>query len=79
MDVVVTNTYNLDDGYESLEIVIDGNIKFHVHNSDSHEDNNLGRNFSDCHDIPELLRRAYLAGCRNEPFNVTHYEGEEEE
>lgn len=56
------------DGYSSsIEILIDGKRVFCVSDGEP-EDNNLSRNFSDCYMILELLRRAYEAGKRGEPF-----------
>ena len=34
------------------------------------EDNNLSRNFSDCHKVVSLLKEAYLAGKNGESFYI---------
>lgn len=78
MRVVVTREKSDDYTYEALEIVIDGKHKFSVHHSeDTPEDNTLYRNFSDCYDIPALLRKAYEAGKRGEKFELEYEEDEE--
>lgn len=77
MRVVVTQERDDWGEYESLEIVIDDKTKFHVYHTDSPEDNVLYRNFSDCYDIPELLRKAYRAGLRQEGFEVIYEEEDE--
>lgn len=80
MKVTVREFANEDYTYNSLEIVIDEGTKFHVHSSeDTPEDNNLYRNFSDCYDIPHLLRKAYEAGKRGEEFEIEYVETEDEE
>lgn len=78
MRVVVVKEIDEEYGeFESLEITINDTTNFSVHNSDSPEDNTLSRNFSDCYDIPNLLRMAYQAGKNNEEF-VVEYEGDED-
>lgn len=76
MRVVVIIENDMYEAYESLEIVLDEKTKFRVFNSDSPEDNNLSRNFSDCYDIPELLNKAYLAGVNGEEFVIEYIEEE---
>jgi hypothetical protein len=78
MRLVVTELIDFEDGYEELEIVINNTTKFKVGNYDSPEDNTLSRNFSDCYDIPELLRKAYEAGKNGEEFVVEYEENGEE-
>jgi hypothetical protein len=73
MKITVVETIS-DYTYESLEITLDGETKFHVFSSDSPEDNTLSRNFADCYDIPELLRKAYKAGLNGEEFEVEYDE-----
>lgn len=75
MRVVVLEESSEDMMFNSLQIVINDNIKFAVHSSeDSPEDNTLHRNFSDCYDIPALLRKAYEAGKNGEDFTVEYAE-----
>lgn len=78
MDIIVRQTTGYDYEFESLEITIDDYMNFHVYNSDNLEDNTLSRNFSDCYDIPELLKRAYLAGRKGEEFNIIYEDTDEE-
>lgn len=81
MRIVVTQDRAEDFEWESLEIVLDDKTKFSVCSGDSPEDNNLMRNFSDCYDIPELLRKAYLAGKNGEELEIEYIElvdGDEE-
>lgn len=77
MRVVVIKEQDEFGEYESLEIVIDDNTKFSVCHTDSPEDNVLYRNFSDCYDIPDLLRKAYNAGKNGEDFEVVYEEEDE--
>lgn len=79
MKVIVTREISEDYETESLEIVIDYHTKFSVCSSDSSEDNTLSRNFSDCYDIPSLLRKAYEAGKNGESFDVEYVEVEGED
>lgn len=73
MRVIVTHERSDDYMYEGLEIVIDDTYKFSVsHSEDSPEDNNLHRNFADCYDIPNMLRKAYDAGKRGEEFDIEY-------
>lgn len=77
MKVIVTHTMEDFGMFESLDIVIDETTKFRVYHSDSPEDNNLSRNFADCHDIPELLMKAFEAGKRGEEFEIEYiHEGD---
>lgn len=78
MRIVVTEEFSDDYTYESLEIVIDNKAKFHVYSSDSPEDNTLSRNFSDCYDIPALLKKAYEAGKKGEKLEIIYNEEDEE-
>jgi hypothetical protein len=79
MRVVVTEFTSEDYEYEMLEIVLDETTKFKVScNTDSMEDNMLSRNFSDCYDIPTLLRKAYEAGKNGEDFTVEYAEKDDE-
>lgn len=78
MKIIVTNDTNEDMTYESLEISIDDVYKFRVyHDMEAPEDNDLGRNFSDCHDIPDMMRKAYIAGKNGEDFEI-EYIGDED-
>lgn len=77
MKIIVIHEQSDDYTYGGLEIVIDDTYKFSVyHSEDMPEDNTLYRNFADCFDIPEMLKMAYEAGKRNEPFIIEYY-GEE--
>lgn len=53
------------------EIVIFINDKrvFRVRD-DEPEDSNLGRSFSDCYNIVDLMHQAYLAGKNGEEFDI---------
>ena len=77
MKVIVTERVDFEWGYEELEIVINDNTKFKVGSYDAPEDNTLSRNFSDCYDIPELLRKAYDAGRNGEKFEIEYVEGDD--
>lgn len=77
MRVVITEQVSDDFEFEMLEIVIDDTTKFSVCSGDSPEDNTLSRNFSDCYDIPALLKKAYEAGKRGEKFLVEYVTGDE--
>lgn len=77
--VVISSTDEEYYEWDQLEILIDGESVFSVMNAEV-EDNTLGRNFSDCYDIPKLLERAYLAGKNGETFEIHegHYVKDDE-
>lgn len=54
---------------DRLEIKVDGKSVIDVHDGEP-EDNTLGRNFSGCYAIADLLKQAYEAGCRGEVFEI---------
>jgi len=63
--VIETHHYDEDDCRESLKIeVFDGNerVKFISFYDGETEDNSIGRNFSDVHNITSLMKLAYEAG-----------------
>lgn len=50
--------------YQSfVRVEVDGNVVFSVNDGEP-EDNNLGRNFSDCFNTDDLMVLAYTAGCQ---------------
>lgn len=57
------------DYQDKLEIYVDGVGKFSAHDGEP-EDANLSRDFSECHNIPELMRLAYEAGKNGEEFII---------
>ena len=79
MRVIVTEEEDEYGEFASLSIEIDDKTKFSVYHSDSPEDNNLFRNFSDCYDIPSLLRKAWQAGKNGEEFEIEYLEVGEDE
>jgi hypothetical protein len=56
---------------DAMVIYIDGKQVFSVRD-DEPEDSNLGRSFSDCYGIGELLERAYDAGVKGEGFSLVN-------
>jgi len=48
-----------------LTVSIDGKVMMSVHDGEP-EDNSLGRNFSEVHNVVKLIRMAHEAGKRNE-------------
>ena len=54
---------------ESLVIRVNGKQVFQAVDGEL-EDNSLLRNFSNCYDIPNLMRMAYEAGKLGEPFEI---------
>lgn len=74
MRIVAIHERSDDFRYEALEITINDVYKFSVyHSEDTPEDNTLYRNFSDCFDIPNMLKLAYEAGRRNEKLEIKYY------
>ncbi|MEK4581820.1 AAA family ATPase [Bacillus sp. FSL R12-0074] len=65
--------------YGRVSIEVDGEEMFDVHHSDSPEDNNLSRNFSDCHSVDSLMKMAYEAGKSGEVLEFEYQEVNEEE
>ncbi len=53
----------------TLTIDIDGRQAFRVHDGES-EDATLNRDFNDCYQVANLMRRAHEAGARGEPFEI---------
>lgn len=49
------------DHNDCIEIQIDGERRFKVHEGES-EDNSLGRNFSDCYNVANMMQEMYEAG-----------------
>lgn len=64
-----------EDYNESLEIYINGELVFEVYDGET-EDNNLCRNFADCHSITNLMKQAYEAGKKGEKFELYYTEDE---
>jgi hypothetical protein len=56
-----------------LEITIDGKRAFRVSDGEP-EDSNLGRDFSDCMSIPDLMQMAYDAGMHRDDLDITWVE-----
>lgn len=52
-----------------ITIEIDGAVAFCVFEGEP-EDNNLGRNFWDCHKVTDLMKLAWLAGKAGQSFDV---------
>lgn len=72
--MIVKVTTAMDEEYQmELTVEVDGVKKFNVYDGEL-EDNSLGRNFNDCHKLPELMRLAYEAGVRGEAFEVENVE-----
>lgn len=77
---VVTNEVSSEWGeYGKISIQMDGEEVFRVHHSDSPEDNNLGRNFSDCYNVPSLMKMAWEAGKAGEVLEFAYEDENEEE
>ncbi len=60
----------------TLTIDIDGRQAFRVHDGES-EDATLNRDFNDCYQVANLMRRAHEAGARGEPFEIEKVEVDE--
>ncbi len=60
----------------TLTIDIDGRRAFRVHDGES-EDATLNRDFNDCYQVANLMRRAHEAGIKGEPFEVEKVEVDE--
>lgn len=71
MKVYVKEELSEDECREMLTINIDGKTVFEVMD-DEPEDSNLSRSFADCYNIPDLLQMAYMAGVRNEGFEIVY-------
>tara|TARA_R110000737_G_scaffold345715_2_gene374579 strand:- start:2390 stop:2641 length:252 start_codon:yes stop_codon:yes gene_type:complete len=73
MKVTVTSrSLKLQEEYDyrnKCEISIDGEEVFSVFD-DEPEDSNLNRTFSPVWDIPNLMRKAFIAGSKGEDFVV---------
>lgn len=58
-----------------VNIKVDGATVFDVHDGEP-EDNNLGRNFSDCLDVTSLMKWAWQAGKDGDTFEIINREAE---
>ena len=61
---------------QCLKIEIDGKQEFMASDGDP-EDSTLSRNFSDCHGIISMIKRAYDAGKNGESFEYEAIEVDE--
>lgn len=52
-----------------IRISIDNKLAFSAHDGEP-EDNTLSRNFADCFCVVDLMKLAYEAGLKGEPFEV---------
>ncbi len=68
MKVVETTATALDDYRQRVDITIDGKLAFSVHDGEP-EDNNMGRNFSDCDNVTNLMKQAHSAGLEGEALD----------
>lgn len=67
-----------DSWREWYRLSVNNRLVIHFYDSDSPEDNNLGRNFSGIKSIPDLLQQAYNAGKNGEEFSIEEIEDEED-
>ena len=70
------DTYKKRDYRSAVEITVDGDVVFGVRDGEP-EDSNLGRDFSDVFEIPNLLQMAYDAGKNGEGFSIAREESSE--
>lgn len=75
MKVVETTATDQDEYRQKIDITIDGKKAFSVHDGEP-EDNNMGRNFSDCNNITGLMQQAYDAGKKGETLEFEFIEEE---
>ena len=73
---VIIETYTEEaidsrDYCDTVVVSIDGKQVFSVGDGEP-EDNNLSRNFSDCYNIDNLMKRAYEAGKKGEKFELEY-------
>ena len=79
MKIQVIKRENVEDWRDRLTIEIDGFPVFDVSDGEP-EDNNLDRNFQDCRNVVDLMKRAWEAGKKGESFSAeTKQKGWEEE
>ena len=71
MIVRVRHEIDEEEYTESLEILVDGSLIASFCDGEP-EDNCIGRNFSDVHNIEDLMREAYEAGKNGEEFVVKY-------
>jgi len=60
---------DLCDEYDSYKLEIDGKLQFEVMRGEP-EDATFSRDLSDIFKIPDLMKMAYEAGKRGEPFEL---------
>lgn len=61
---------------DAMAIDIDGKKAFGVSDGEV-EDSNLSRDFNDCYQIPDLLKKAFDAGKNGETFEITRIDDED--
>jgi hypothetical protein len=71
MIVRIRHEIDEEEWKESIEILIDGSLVASFYDGEL-EDNCISRNFSDVHNIEDLMRRAYEAGKNGEDFIVKY-------
>lgn len=76
MKIVETVMYDLDSGEGSVSLNVNDTEVFSVFDGEP-EDNNLGRNFSDCNNITHLMHMAYDAGVKGEELEIEYVTDEE--
>lgn len=74
MKIIVTTSEGNDSndwryGYNVLMVSQDPSVEINFHDGEP-EDASLGRDFSDVYKIPDMLKKAYEAGKRGEPFEL---------
>ena len=74
--------YREDDGSGwgpegAIRILADGKTVFSVSDGEP-EDANLSRDFSDCWEVPNLMKKAYEAGKRGEEFELNEINMEDD-
>lgn len=77
--VVFTRAEEFLDDYDYRSFVrveVDGEVVFSVSDGEP-EDSNLGRDFSDCFNVDDLMVLAYTAGRQGETLDISYEEVED--
>lgn len=62
---------------DALLVTVDGSKMLDVHDGED-EDNSLGRNFSDCYNVVNMMKLAHRAGVKGETLQIieANFDGE---
>lgn len=73
MKIIYKHAMNKWEFRYGVVVEVDGKPEAEFYDGEP-EDNSIGRNFNDIHNIPKLMKMAYEAGVKGEDFSVSEEE-----